>query len=721
MRANAGRRRDQGSAAVVGLIIGLVVFSLTFTYVIGVTLDRQSEVQDADLQDYQGDAHALADVLFGKGAGWYGATPCPGGVLDTAAFTPDAFSDLAVPTPTDRFGLGDEGCGYSATDPRTMNNISFWKIQNLIGAGNAADPANGHVDYEEARHSLGLDDSGMDFHLRSAPVLASVRELLRTPTQDPNLRPLYLGDYEAGALGPSRPNIGHSGSAAQDAHYIYLNVTITQVLPTITSNFQVAYNIPLEKGTIVFTRNTASISLGAVTVSAVIAKTEDWAWADPASKIATYQVSDALGGLASGTIDLTGLSPDAPANGNDNVIVTLSLDRLTYATPFGASNKWPEAEYAGYRGDGSKVTSFDGDDIDLKVVGSGLIPYTKTYTNPTKNGQTLEDILLIAGSYTVEAWISTTAGTKIATDVFDVIDGALGGGTTCAVDVGDYEPQASTLTESGYVDILFANYDEGVLLSNYDDTDMPYLAAGDVFPDVKCALNQNLAPLLTDASGNPTTSRYTTLIVGSNVDHNAMTSGAAKNTIRDWVFGGGTLIVLGSSDQSVQWLQPLFHSALDTASGGLYTPDQNHPVLSVPNDLDYSSYEYATEWDYGAGAEALFTHVVTTGGESDILALSNPGAMGDGKVLLTSWKPYDLTADQATQCAEPITVETQCEALFMIHNLVTQSYRELFIDYGPSLPIGQPVAVTTRIVSVYHPELEVLIGMEVQVYVFGGS
>jgi hypothetical protein len=721
MRANGNRRHDEGTATVVGLIIGIVVFSLVFAYMVSVTLEKRVETANSDVDNHQAQANSLADILFGTGSGWYGANPCTASrTLNTAAYDPEAFSDVSIASPTQRFGLGDESCERSRTEAATTNNLSFAKISNLFGAQTKADPNNDHVDYEEARHSLGLDATNLNFHLRSGPVLSSVVDVLRHGTRDTTLRPLYMGDYEASITAPSSPNIAHAGTAEQDANYIYLNVTITQVLPTVTSSFQVAYEIPLSEGTISFTKNTISISSGSVVVSAQLSKTKDWAWANPSNKVANYEISDPFGAIASGTISMSSISPQSPLNNQNNVVVTLSMDRLVYNSPFSGSN-WPVADYAAYDGTGKNKASFDGDDIDLKVVGTGLIPYTKLYSDPDKNGQSLQDILLIVGSYRVEAWISNSVtGKKLTTDSFEVV--ALGAGAdACNVDVGDYTPAASVGAESGYVSLLFADYQQNVALANFDTPAFPYAATGDVFPDVKCALNQHLAGLLTDASGSPSTDRYTTLIVGSNVDHNAMTSGAAKNTIRDWVLDGGTLIVFGSDDQSVQWLQPLFHAALDSAGGGLYTPDENHPVLSVPNDLDYSAYEYQTQWEYGAGAEDLFTHVVTTGGQADVLALSDPGAFGEGKVLLTSWRPYDLTPDQATVCPEPITEESRCQALFMLHNLVTQSYRELFLDFGPALPLTSPVSVSTRIVSTYHPELKQLIGLEVQVFVFPGS
>ena len=105
------------------------------------------------------------------------------------------------------------------------------------------------------------------------------------------------------------------------------------------------------------------------------------------------------------------------------------------------------------------------------------------------------------------------------------------------------------------------------------------------------------------------------LVVGSDVDHNSMTSSAAKQTIRDWVYAGGFLIVFGSYQQAVQWLQPIFHSALDSASDPLLTPDTAHPILHTPNELDYVSFDSGGNiWEFNRDEDAShFSPVIASG------------------------------------------------------------------------------------------------------------
>jgi hypothetical protein len=177
---------------------------------------------------------------------------------------------------------------------------------------------------------------------------------------------------------------------------------------------------------------------------------------------------------------------------------------------------------------------------------------------------------------------------------------------------------------------------------------------------------------------------------------------------------------MGSDDQSVTWLEPIFHAALETGSGGVYTPDQQHAALNVPNQLDYGSYTSSTSWSYNAGAGESFTHVVTQG-DADLLGIGNPGAFGLGKVILTSWRAFQLTSNQVSTCPDSSGDWSNCQALFLVQNLVTLSYRELYLDYGPVIPFGVPVGADIRIGSIYHPELNQLLGIQLQIFVFPGG
>ena len=89
--------------------------------------------------------------------------------------------------------------------------------------------------------------------------------------------------------------------------------------------------------------------------------------------------------------------------------------------------------------------------------------------------------------------------------------------------------------------------------------------------------------------------------------------------------------------------------------------------------------------------------------------MSNPGAVGDGTVVLTSYMPGSLMSPQ-----------DDVEAKRLLHNLMTQSYTMLFLDYGPEIPDGVPVGSAERLVAVPHPNVPgAVVEVRLVMYVFG--
>lgn len=723
-------RDDRGASAVVGFIIAIVLFTVSFYYVVDSSVQREADTTTAETANFSLIASNVAGQIMGKGVGWYPADPC----VASPTMGADAVGALdGQGEPLGRFGLGDEGCSFSVADPRRANNLSYAKFSNINSAKMDATAGNGFVDYEEARRSLELDDDLLDFHIRSEPVLASVRSILGTGYKDPFLKPLYLGNYVPGASSPARPAITAVGSFRTDSQFGYLDVTITNT-GEVASGFSVDYTIQLKKKPIAFTVNSFTLNPGdpdpQATVTGMLRKTSDWDWGANTAEF-SFAVSDSIGQLAEGTASMAALPMNdvaAPAQ----PIVALSMDRRSYGEPFSASNKWPSAKYVAYEGDGDAIPQFDENDADLRIIKDpgAAESVIATIADPSPTESLKEELDASpadgytdagTGRYRADLMVPNVAGSKVTEAFFEISSGS-----ECNVSPGNYVPAQSVVDEATYVETLFSSFQKGVVATNYDHALMPYVAGattelrGDVFPDVKCSMNTDLPSFLLDDAGQPTLARYTTLIVGSDVDHNAMTSDAAKGTIRDWVYAGGTLIVFGSDAQSVQWLQPIFHGALQSASGGLYTPDADHPALTVPNELDYSAFISSERWTYNSGAEGSFTHVVTEG-QKDALAISNSGAFQGGKVILSSWRPYALVdpAQQAATCTPVATA--QCQGLALIHNLIVISYRNLYLDYGPPIPLYAPNGVQTRVASVYHPDLQQLITIYLQIYVFNGS
>lgn len=182
---------------------------------------------------------------------------------------------------------------------------------------------------------------------------------------------------------------------------------------------------------------------------------------------------------------------------------------------------------------------------------------------------------------------------------------------------------------------------------------------------------------------------YDLLIMGSNVDQTAFTPDDVKSAIRDYVDTyGGRIVVLGG-ETNTQWLEPLFHVGIQGASPGVSTPDTTHPLLTVPNDLDWSGYSNNNKaWDFsGSADENLFSMVVGTSTGQHLLSVSAQGAFGgetsDGVVMLTTYLPYALGSET--------------ERLKFFANAITYGrFHYLYMEVGPEVPTGIPVASVAR-------------------------
>lgn len=209
------------------------------------------------------------------------------------------------------------------------------------------------------------------------------------------------------------------------------------------------------------------------------------------------------------------------------------------------------------------------------------------------------------------------------------------------------------------------------------------LCTSDVFPDVKQYLDAVVPSRITPAN-------YDVLVIGSSVDHSSLTSAVTKNAIRDFVSGGGTLMVMGSSAQSTQWLQPMFDVGIKTVNTGPFAPDVSHPLLHEPNTLDWKAYaSYGLGWDIktqGANAHhSDFTHVVVAG-DKDVLAVSNDGAFGSGRIFLTEFRPSEISAALGSS-----------ETARFLGNMFLYSERDhLYLEYGPQVPDGTEVSAAIR-------------------------
>lgn len=692
------RTRDEAGGALFGFLIATFVFAFTFATVLRVSVDRRDETPVPNQANFNAIAASLADVLLtGPGEGWYGTTPpCPSGTLDTTGLQPEKVT---------RMGVGAERCAIAHGARERLTNVSFEKIQNLYVAGRSADPNDNALDYAEARKSLALDQANLDFHVRSWPILPSINAIIEKGYQDPYLRAMYLGDYERDPGGAPPPTLTQSGGYRDLGDRVQFYVSITNNGVTTTA-FSVAFTLPTTHSIVteVHTPILAPNDVGEASVTMM--KSKDWAWKDPSTPQFTYSVLDPETTVASGTVSLAGLSMTSASTVVQHTVESAHLEWV-----MGGGTASPQVAYAAYTGSGSdqRETNWK---LELRdalghVVGSNSALNDK--------GGTATFSVNAAGTY--DAVLLSSAGVEYQRDKVLVVTAELDPFETAPAGVWVAQPPVGP--ESAFLGRILLNFHRNVMDSAFTTADIPYAANGDVVPDDNHLLADWLPAKLRDANGVPTLANYDILVVGSGVDHRELTAASIKYTIRDWVKAGGTLIVFGSGDQKVEWLEPLFHVALESAGGALTTPDQNHPILHTPNQLDPTLFDpHGTAWQFHAASDAgAFDHVVQLGSD-DVLAVSDPGAFGLGRIVLTSWQAWDLTVGTPPASCQPSTLEATCPGLQLMDNFLAMGYRSLYLDYGPPIPDGQPVGVENRIATIWDPELHQLVELEVFVYVF---
>lgn len=704
-------RNDNATSPLVGLIVALLVFTATFSYVVFVAIDDGQDTNSNPQASLDGKAASMTSLILQPGVGWYDLTAaCTGdpAELDTTLLDGDPVAD-------GRFGLGRENCEAPTSKMGDVNLLDYAKVINLRGAQVAADGSNDHADYEEARQGLGLDEANLDFHIRSEPVLASIQELLANGFKDPNLRPLYIGDYfeDDGGGGEVTPLVQHVAGVEEsaDAVTLYVDITNNESTPTI---FEVQFTIPLASGSIPVLYHTPILP-GSTSHNATVRvpKTTDWTWANATDPTVDYLISDVEGVVGEGDISLSGI--DMTAASGTNTLYFVNTDKLQQKLT--GSSVDVKVHYDAYEGDGSGASSPSWSLYVYNATGAQVASDTSLHSRGHES-------FSLSSAETYRADLKNANGSIVwNSDNLNVVTTEVGpfGGA------GNWVPGDSVPPEISYVTTIIEKFQPNVYSAEYDHVDVPHgglpappaAGAGDVYPDIKSVMNNDVPFVLLDENDEPTLENYNVLVVGSNVDHQVMTSAAAKQTIRDWVFAGGLLIVFGSTEQAVQWLQPIFHSGIDSAGGGISTPDENHPLLKVPNDLDYESYDtHNITWSYSRDQDAdHFTHIITEG-EDDYLALSNPGQFGDGRVLLTSYQPFDLTDGQAADCSGSGEDLLNCQSLRMFHNFITVAYQGLYIDYGPPLPVDRPHGSAVRLAAVDHPELGQRVAVKIFIYVF---
>lgn len=691
-------RNDEGTSALIGILVATGVFVGAFATLMQVSVDQGSEPARAQEASLHAAASVLARSLLREpGTGWYTGAACAGGQPDPTSFEPDAVQ---------RAGLGEEAC--VDRDGADYQRISYDKLDNLARASLEANATNHALDYEEARRSLGLEGTTTQFHLRSWPLFPALERRLALAQRDPNLRTLYIGDYDEIQGNVAKSYVVQHTAGARDlgtAALLYVDVMNNG---TTTTAFTATFTVPLTRS-IVVEKHSGQLAPGAhQNLTVLVNKTKGWTSKNASDPHFEYTIRDPSKTVGEGRASI----PFSMTSTATKRILVLEAAQLEYR-PGGSGSVKLDFVYDALDGTGDSNIANSGWTMKLLDATGAVVA---TATDLKDKGGTRSFTISTLGTY--EAQLFYPGTNVIQSDQVNVVSTALARFEP-ATAPSSWVPGDSVVAEGTFLDTLVAQFDLGVRDAPYVSTGIPLDASGDIFPDDNRYLSNRLPGILRDADDVGTIVNYNVLVIGSDVDHNTLTSSNVKYPIRDWVEAGGTLIVLGSDGQAVQWLEPLFHTGLQLAGGGIAVPDAEHPILTTPNRLDLVTLDdHGTAWKFKRDDERnLFTHVVKSGDE-DVLGVSDPGAFGLGRVILTSWRAFDATfGDPPAQCS-PATLTSECAGLQIMDNFITLAYRVLYVDYGPPIPMGTAASSATDIALVYAPTFAQSIEVYLVVYVF---
>jgi hypothetical protein len=629
---------DQATTAIVSFAVVVAIFGLAFGALMTVLREPARQQEDGPVLDAKAD-QGLLEVVATSGYFAKGATKAKAWLED-----PDNIT---------RFGLAQEG---------DSSLLDLDKLRNLTKGGMARDSSNKFLDYEEARDALGLGK--WDFHLRTYPLFDALDDAGITPVR--NLNVAYIGDFEEqGGGGSSNYPVQYTKTLTVQDKFVNLSVTITNN-GSVATVFQVEYTVPLERGNLIDTANTPLLQPNeAWTTVLRLYKTSSWDWEDAAE--ITVKINDVSKKVAE-WVEPVGTNMASPSYGPHAAVVA-SPGALVYKL-----DKKPRIHYEVFEGDGDDVNG-QGINISIRDSAGALV---RSWEGNTGGSGHKDFDALPAGFYNITVR-KTSDSAFNSTDGFQVTNATVGEFTT----VGGATNRVETAS-SKYERALVGTLVEGFVNRTYDN------ASGDVYPDLKKVMNNDLAD-------NLTLDAYDILVVGSNVDHNAMTSSAAKDSVKDWTLRGGLLVVLGSQDQNVNWLQPLFKAKLTTSGNGIGVPDEHHPILHTPQELDYKNFkDNGKAWEFNGDDQAAgFTHVILRDGANkhqDVLGVSKPGHFGNGTILLTTWTLDDLSNQ-----------DNWNQALGTLYNFLLQAWGVLYVDMGPAIPDRVEVASSVRMATAPSP------------------
>ncbi|MHB8634175.1 MAG: hypothetical protein ACYDBQ_09455 [Thermoplasmatota archaeon] len=722
----------EAASGVVAFMVGMVVFIAS----VGAILLAANHAGSGHIGDPQQAAQtktqagSIADLVLGSPGHVANGTDWASSAAGVQVCTGWACLDSADGVATGRLGLGDA----SAPD---SSYVSFKKLQNLRNAPLAANPTDGYVNYDEAAAALGVG-AGHGFHLRSFPTLDGVDQVLHSGIRDPNLRVTYVGAIsETAGAPPSNPGAGLGAtqltctkSSYPNAYHIATNVTNGGTTATL---FEGVFSVTFSKG--IFYGNDADTVL-----------VQPGATAPLAVDVPAYEGSEeracGQGTLLNVTIldaNLVRLtSLDHTVTSSEAVSVDDTTSDLYFDTP--QTSVLPgQAFTINYYG----ATLAQNQKLTLRLYNgtsdAGTLISSLAITVPKQvNKRNVQLTIASAGQYAAYLYNSASpTGSTLRSSELLLAATPAPGGYSAAVPTGGaptYVVNGTVGNEVAMLDTLVTNFcptyaDSKVSTpvtyavnwtqrcSSFKSSSPP---TPDLFGDVLAQqplVPKNLATALqdrlVDAAGNPTLNLTRILVIGSNVQHSYLSPGGAKNTIAAWVQAGGMLVVFGSPNgQSNTWLQPICGAKIQSSNGGVSSPDSGNPILTTPNTLDWASFSNGGNvWNFNNGKTCgYFTNIVVDQAGNPILTVSNAGSYGSGRVILTTWRAFDIyggSKDAAT---------TYKEGMMVIDNFLTQAYQDLFLDYGPEIPAHTNVIPDVRQVQVTDPEFANPIQLTVIVY-----
>lgn len=731
-------RDDSAVAAPIAFLLAgaLAIAAIGVIAVNTSELGSSTQTEASEAENLRGQAESMLDLLL-LSPGYQGAGAQVWDSDDDLDLVDQELEIEAQADDVTRLGLLEAG----------GSRLDLLKFRNLKDSPFEA-ATDGYVNYEEARAQFGLDEQALDFHVRAYPTLPEVQEILEDGLKDPNLRVTYIGnlDTEEASVDLIKAGSGQcekSGYGDKGTTWRF-SVDVTNV-GTSDTQFQVFFDIDGDGDDKVEVSNRKD-QTGLVLVGAT-----ETVWVDVANKDVscsagtkvTVSVYDPSKKLDEQTLAAP-LQGDAAEPALDDFFTEASS--MQYAVGEQVSIDYFEAE----EDETLSVEVWDGADKS----GNNKADFVHTVPKKSKDHHFEVDTTGWAkGAYTVyvehdPSGVVSTQRVLIDSDpapeFVDPDDD--GSGPT-------FDPAMKT--EVGFLNDVVENFcpahhddktqsvldgwdgtqwenrckhlqgsPEGHEVQYEDQTATGEYQSGDVLWDGEKLLQDEVCKRLQYVASNgkcqansntPRLDITNVLVVGSNVDHSEMTKGQFTNPLRDWVEAGGLLIVFGSPDGTTQWMKNIFKVGDKASSGSLNTPDVNHPLLTVSDQLNYHEYDNKERaWDFAGNSgsfDEYFGSVVKQG-DDPVTAISDPGAFGEGTVIITTWLPYDIFGDGSATAGD--------EGRMMVNNFLMQGYRDLFLDYGPEIPRGVEVIPAFKRAQIEHDEIG-LVDLDIALYVFPGG